>query len=353
MVANKIAIRIIFLILLIVGFNFLYQYTLWDKDVIDLGGELLPNLKNAEDSADVIYFAESSNWNSHESDSLKKSISQFTADYFPSLIIREVQQAGIHAGIYLPLIEQMDENKRVKTVIVTMNLRSFDAGWIHSKLETALMRKKILLLKQPPLLSRFLIALNAYDNKTETERESDMKIQWEKEELKFPYAFKYKNVIEWDQAMGNGTYTNADGSWDLPKIGLACSYIKTYAFQIDPKTNPRIKDFDNIVKVCKEKHLNLVFNLLAENVQYADSLVGKDLTYLMRQNCKFLMDRYNKNGVMVVNNLELVNGKDYSDQTWTTEHYKQRGRQRIAKNLAVHLKEKYPNQFIDKFGGYE
>lgn len=347
--AKKIIPRIILLFALLIIFNLIYEHTFWKKDVVELGGELLPVLKNAQDSADVIYFAESSNWSTHKDDTNTKSISELTAEYYPSLAVRAVQKGAIHAGIYLPLIRQINDPARVKTVIVTMNLRSFDATWIHSKLETPLQRSKILYTQQNyPLLSRCLVALNGYDNKTEAQRESDMKLQWERDELKFPYPFKYRNVIEWDKGMANGGYLNADGSWDMPRIELACHYIKTYAFQIDEKTNPRIKDFDEIVKTCKEKHLNLVFNLMAENVQYADSLVGKDLLYLIHQNVDLLMKRYNKDGVIVVNNLDLVEGIDYIDQNWTTEHYKQRGRQRIAKNLAIHLKQLYPDKFVEQ-----
>jgi hypothetical protein len=171
--------------------------------------------------------------------------------------------------------------------------------------------------------------------------------QWSVDTLHFPYAFPYKTVIEWDKAMGTGGYLNPDGSWDLPKIGVATSYIKTYGFQIDTLKNPRIRDFDEIVEVAKKKGMKLVFNLLAENVQYADSLVGKDLVFLMQQNRKLLVDRYTKKGVLVVDNFELVNGKDYIDQNWTTEHYKERGRKAIAKNLAKHLEQLYPGKYLD------
>ena len=100
-----------------------------------------------------------------------------------------------------------------------------------------------------------------------------------------------------------------------------------------------------IVKLCKQKRVRLIFNLLAENIQYADSLVGKDLVFLMKQNRDLLIERYNRNGVLVVDNLELVCGKDYIDQNWTTEHYKQNGRMIIAQNLAISLKQIYPKKF--------
>ncbi len=337
--AKKIILRIAVLIIILVVCNLFYKYLFWQEDLNALGGEQLIELKNAQDSADVIYFGESSNWTPSEDDTTKKHISQFTIDHFPSLLLRDIQKGGFHAGVFLPLINQIDENRRVKTIIVTMNLRSFGAAWIHSKLETSLSRYKILYKRKPPLLNRSLIAFGAYDNKTDAEREDDMIKQWESDVLKLPAPFKYTNVKQWDSAMANGSYLNADGSWDIPKIQLACAYIKAYAFQIDVNTNPRIKDFDEIVDLCKQKNLNLLFNLLPENVEYADSLVGKDLVFLMRQNAQLLEKRYNKDGVVVVNNLELVDGKDYIDQNWTTEHYKQKGREAIARQLATAIKK--------------
>jgi hypothetical protein len=126
---------------------------------------------------------------------------------------------------------------------------------------------------------------------------------------------------------------------------LADHYIKSYAFQIDADKNPRIADFDKIVKVAKKKDLNLVFNLLAENTEYADSLVGKNLLWLMKSNRDLLVERYSKQGVIVVDNLEIVPGWDYTDQHWTTEHYGQYGRQLIAKNVADSLKKLHGKDF--------
>ena len=128
---------------------------------------------------------------------------------------------------------------------------------------------------------------------------------------------------------------------------MSTRYIKTYGFQINTETNPRIKDFDEIVAVAKQKKLNIVFNLLAENVAYADSLVGKDLVFLMQQNKQLLIDRYTQKGALVVDNFEVVLGKDFIDQRWTTEHYKERGRRAIAKNVAEALKRIYPREFVE------
>ena len=345
---KKIVVRILLLAIIFLVANFIYEKSFWQQDLNSSDGKILTDFLNAQDSADVIYLGESSNFAVAEKDTCSKNISVFTADYFPSLIFRPVHKGAIHAGTYLALLKQIKNNARVKTVVVTLNLRSFDADWINTKLETSLMRTDVLLQKYPPLINRFLLSLNAYNKKSEKQLEQDMLAQLRNDTLHFSYDFKYKNAYDWNVGMANTVYLRANKNKDsIAKINLACHYIKTYAFQINTKTNPRIKDFDAIVTLCKQKNIHLVFNLLAENIEYADSLVGKDLVYLMKQNRDLLMNRYNKDGVFVADNLEVVKGKDYIDQNWTTEHYNQRGRVLVAKSLANVLKNIYPKEYIE------
>ena len=341
--SKAILLRLTLLVAVLTLANFIYEKTFWKTDLNS--AKVLVSLLNARDSADIIYIGESSNTTYHIKDSCTKSISTFAADYFPSLILKQVQKEATHAGNYVFLIQHLKENSRVKTVIVTLNLRSFDASWINSRLETSLASTNVLLKNYPPLLNRFLLSLSAYEKKSEKEREESVLFHLKTDPLNFPYPFKYKTAHQWDSAMAQGGHLNADGAWDNKKIELACHYIKAYGFDISTETNPRIKDFDKIVQLCKEKNIHLVLNLMAENVQYADSLVGKDLVFLMKRNRDILMKRYNKDGTIVVDNLDLVCGFDYIDQNWTTEHYNQRGRMKIARNLANSLKQIYPDSY--------
>jgi hypothetical protein len=343
---KKIALRVLALLLILFVLNVIYKRTFWMKD-LDNHADMLYELLTRQDTCDVLYFGESSDFHCDSLDVDKRPISRFTAVHYPSLKFGTVTRPAVHAGIYLAVLKHLSDKARVKTVIITLNMRSFDATWINSALESYLLKTKIMYQPYPPLVNRFLFSLNVFENKSEKQREQDMINQWDRDELKFPYAFKYKNAQEWNWAMGEGGYLKPDGSWDQPKIDLACHYIKAYAFQIDTTKNPRLKDFDEIVNVCKKKNLNIVFNLMAENVQYADSLVGKDLIYLMHQNRDLLVKRYTSKGVLVVDNLEKVKGKDFVDQHWTTEHYNQRGRKLVGDELAKHLKKIYPKEYTE------
>jgi hypothetical protein len=330
--------RIALAALLIIAVGLIYQWIFWPMDLKQHDAEVLPEILRKPDSCDVLYFAESSNATYADTDSNRMSISELTAMHFPGQVWGAINKGAAHAGVFVPLIKLIPENSRVKTIIVTMNLRSFDAAWIYSKYEASLMKGCVMYNKRPPLLNKLLINFGYYDDRTEQQRDSLRNYHWRYDTLHFPFEYPYVTVKAWDSTFGWGYYKNADSSWDIPKISLACHNIKAYAFQIDTATNPRIGDFDEIVRIAKQKNLKLIFHLLPENLEYADSLVGPALTFLMKQNRDLLITRYNKDGVKVVDNMELLPGKQYMDQDWTTEHYFYEGRKRIADTLATHIK---------------
>ncbi len=341
---RRALINSIFFVIVIVALNILYTQTLYKKDLAEKSKEIL-ELREDTTAQQVYYFGESSNITYAPQDSITNSISAITNQFFPDLRIKAVTKYASHAGIYKHWLRELPGGSaKPKAVIITMNLRSFDAAWIHSRLETQLQEALVLTRPYPNIINRFCLSLQAFDNKTEQQREQIMLEEWRTVQLKFPFPFKYKTVREWDDATAAGSHLKPDGSWDNEKIILACHYVKGYAFNLNEE-NPRVKDFDAISRWCEENHVKLYLNLMAENIQYADSLVGKELVFLMRQNRDFLVKRYNTPNCKVVDNLELVEGKWFIDQNWTTEHYNYKGRMRIAKNLALAMKAEFENNF--------
>jgi hypothetical protein len=327
--------------------NELYRLFFYEKDILKHSDDINLVRDVIIDSCEVIYIGESSNITFRGDDIDKRPISSFIADYFSDLKIGNITKPASHAGIYYELLNQIPQDSKVKTVIVTLNLRSFNAEWIYSKLETPLQKGVVLLKEHPPLWNRFLLSFKGYDIKTEYERSLQIHYKWRTDVLKFPYSFPYKNVPEWDNAMACAGVKKEDGSYDEELTPLACHFIKTYAFQIDTLTNPRIKDFDKIVQLAKNRNWNLVFNLMAENVEMADSLVGKDLMFLMKQNRDLLVNYYQRKGVMVVDNFSAVEDKEFVDRNWPTEHYAEQGRKIVARNVAQSIETLYPDYYQD------
>ncbi len=341
---KQVLIKIGLLSMLLVALNTIYNQYYFERDMEKVSKEIL-QIRRTQAETDVYYFGESSNFSVEEDDSIKSSISEISNLFYPGLKITTVNQAASHAGIYKYWLREIHpQNGKPRAFIITMNMRSFNTAWIRSKLEMQLQESLVFTYPFPNLFNRFLLSLQPFDNKTEEQREKLMKKDWRGQVLKFPYPFKYRTTDDWNYNMSNGGHLNPDGTYDTEKCVLACHYIKAYALHLDDK-NPRIKDFDEIAKYCEQNKIRLYFNLLAENVEYADSLVGKELVYLMRQNREFLMKRYNSGNCTVVDNLELVPGLEFTDQNWTTEHYGYRGRMLIARNLAKHLKNQFEKEY--------
>ncbi len=331
--------------LLIIGFNPIYKHFFFEKDIQTYSPDVNQSLAIATQNSKVVYIGESSNITFRSDDFDKRSIGEFISDYYPKIKFGYITKVASHAGIFYELLRNIPKKSDVKTVIVTMNLRSFAADWIDSELETPLQKDMVLLKNQPPLLKRVLLGFKGYDVKTNRERQNIFKDKWRKQKLVFPTKFAHDNVVEWERWIAIKGIKNTDGTTNATATELATHYIKSYAFQIDTNTNPRIKDFDNIVALAKKRKWNLVFNLISENTEKANQLIGKPLTYLMNQNRASLFKRYQKNGVLVADNLNAVADEDFIEQNWTSEHYNEKGRKAIAEKVAEILKIIYPAQY--------
>ncbi|NLU39344.1 MAG: DUF4843 domain-containing protein [Bacteroidales bacterium] len=344
---KDILFRVLLVALLLVAFNFIYKAFFFEDDLQEHSGLINLVRTVVNDNCEIVYVGESSNNTARSDDADKRMISDFVADYFPTVKMGNITKPASHAGIYYELLRNIPEVSPVKTVVVTLNLRSFNAQWIYSDLETPLQKSIVLLKDRPALYNRFMLSFKGYDIKTNEEREKQFKHMWRHSPLLLRDDFPYENVAKWDKGTAEKGIRNDDGSINYELTTLACHYIKGYGFSIDFSSNPRVTDFDNIVRLAEERNWNLVFNLMAENIQKADSLVGDDLVFLMRRNRDKLIERYQKNGVLVVDNLEAVEDEQFIDQNWTTEHYAEKGRRIIAANVAKALKGWYPTQFVD------
>lgn len=342
----KIGIRVAVFFAIIIVANGVYKRFFYSSD-LRKHADVLTLLPLATDSVQMIYLGESSNFTKGVADVDSRSISNMIAAYYPSLKLHTANKGALHAGIYKVMLQNIPSSNSIETVIVTMNLRSFGADWIYSDLETALQKSVVLIKPGPPILNRINLSFKGYQDRNELERKAQIQWHWKSDPLNFPYEVQYSNTFDWDRGFAREGIKTANGDIDYKKTELACHYIKSYGFYIDPAKNPRIDDFDAIVEICKKRGWNLVFNLLAENTEMGGKLVGDDLLFLMRRNRDFLVDRYQKMGTMVVDNLEDVASDYYTDQDWTTEHYTEEGRHVIARNVADSLRKFYPRQFTE------
>lgn len=305
------------------------QLGLYDSDIRTCNAGLLYRTDSLKRCSTALYFGESSNFTYADGDSSKLSIAELIAQQ-SGLKLAAISQGAIHASTFRALIQRLDESSTVNTVIVTMNLRSFGINWIESDLETNLSRAEILYSAWPPVVKKFLLTFKAYDDTPLFKRKELIRSHYKNDRFKLPHQ-AYTSVRDWDKELFNKGLPDAGGNKDQQKTEIACHFVKNYAFVID-EDNPRIKDFDAIVALCKEKNLKLVFHVLPENHQRAAELCGPDLSGLMENNVRFLEKRYGKASVFI-DNYKLLPDSIFIDRSWPTEHYRFAGRRAVAKTI--------------------
>jgi hypothetical protein len=330
---KHIAPRFLAIILTIALSAFVYNKMFWIPELKDQG-PMLYNLIEYQNHNDVLYFGESSNYWVDPNDSDKRTISDMINDSLDGVRLSGIQVPAYHAGMFLPVIKHIDPNSRVKHIVVTMNLRSFDQAWIFSTQEGALLRTRCFYYSTPPLYNRLCATLGYYDNPSAELQDQRMLNAFQNDAIRADFPLTYSSINQWKD---NIVYKNANGSTNEEKQALAHHYVKAYAFSIDTFNNPRIKDFDEIVKVCNSKNIKVYFNLLSENTEWADSLVGPELSRLMRYNRDVLVKRYTAKGAVVIDNLDAVPADCFGEKNWTTEHYNQTGRAIVARNVRLSL----------------
>lgn len=344
---KKLVIRVAAVAVMLVCMNWVYSKWLFRNDLVKYSDIVELSWQVADDSCRIVYVGESSNNHYGKEEPDRRKISAYASEYFPTVKMGDMTREASHAQTYYYMLKHIPEDAAVETVVVTMNLRSFGSSWIYSRLETALRKQLVLLKDYPPFFNRFLLAFKAYTIHSDEEWDNMAKEARRTAPLDFPYEFQHPTSDEWDKSMAWNGWRDEEGNRDQTKTELACHYVKTYAFTITDD-NPRVADFDAIVELCRQRGWHLIFNLMAENVDKANELVGEDLLFLMRRNRDYLLQRYGSmEDVVIVDNLSLVRDVNFIDQNWTTEHYYEEGRRVIADNVAKALKTFYPNEYAN------
>ena len=329
---RKIGMKLLLLIAVLAVLDVLYYYTYYPKDLKEQCSLMNLSQKPTLEDGDIIYLGESSNHSFCEADSDQRYICMMLDDLLPDHKVCNLAKDACHAGVFYDIMWNIPQESTVKTAVITVNMRSFSSEWINSDLETALQKEQVMMKQAPALYKRLLLAFKGYTHWTEEERGNKVRKDLKKQRFNIP-NFPYHNASEWDRAIGQSGMLY-DGSYpSLDTIALACHYIKDFAYQLDEK-NPRIKDFDRIVKLCQKRGWKLVFNILADNMDQIEALVGPELPWLMKQNNQYIINRYQSQGVTVVDNYNAIRDEEFFERDFPTEHYTQTGRLTTARNIA-------------------
>lgn len=323
---KKISFRIIAIAILLIGMNFIYSSFFLESDLQE-HSPIVNSIRNVSSNTTVLYLGESSNTSYSKHDKDTNSISRMLDVLLTNEVVSDITKPAAHSGIYKVLLENIETESKIKTVIVTLNLRSFSADWVYSELEAPLQKEIMLLKKYPPLFNRFMLSFKAYGNNSERKRFEKINT-WRDQEIMIPGKNKKTTIVQWQNVI--------DSNWkdsNLERRDLAKNYMNNFAAVIN-ESHPRICDLNRIVEISKVNNWNLIFNILPENVERIDNLVGKDLNTIIDKNIVFITQYYTKQSVKVVNNLKLVSDEYFFDRAFPTEHYSEKGRLIVARELA-------------------
>ena len=338
-IIKRLALKFFCVLLLLVAMDVAYYFTLYQKDLDQHCPIKLLSQKALTEQADIVYLAESSNGSHAPYDTSTLPISTLIGEMLPEQQVSNLAQNACHAAIYYDVLNNIPRSAPVKVAVVTVNMRSFGCEWIYSDLEPALQKWQVMMHPGPALYRRLLLGLSDIRPWNAAEREQ-LILEKLKEQTLTPTATQpYRNASEWDHAFAQAgmLYNGQPATGDT--LALACHHIKHFALTLD-ETNPRIQDFDRIVQLCKKRGFTLVFNILAENTDQIKDWVGPELNQILHRNAEFVIQRYEPQGVIVVNNLDAVRSSSFFEHEFPTEHYDFEGRKAIARNVAKALKDR-------------
>jgi len=345
---------------------------------------------------DVVYLGESSNTSFNPwTDTFGYSVSEFLQMYLPQNRVRGVSHDGYHVGLFSQMLGLMPEHwtdSARKTVVITVNMRSFGPSAMFNGNEASNQQEAIFYSHRTALLKRVFVSLHHYDSRDAREMER-AKTQWFRtKDLRLNGGagnhygnthgdggmvskgeeFFYHSTVKWWLRDLQRQYAPVSGDADLARVmPMAEAYLKEFAFLLDEE-NPRVRALDAIVSKCKREQVNVVFVLLMPNYDHANRLFGEELTQLMDYNMDFLRNRfagwekeYNKGdfkvgyvdvqrmysdcrlgeylqgvsedvGIGTVGNpcFDWAGGQHYTDQWYPTEHVDAHIRQFIAQKTA-------------------
>lgn len=327
---RNILLKGLLVVVVAVLLDVLYRYTLYPADLAENCTLMERSNKAVEEQADIIYLGESSNHTFADEEPDHRFISDMLQDLLPSHRVANLDKDACHAGVYYDIMRNIPGKNDVQTAVVTVNLRSFTAEWIYSDLEVPLGKERVMMKQAPALYKRMLLAFKAYPHWSDKERDKIVRRELKRQRFMPPEGVPYNNATDWERAVAE-RYRSLGASDDT--IGLATHYVKCFAADLDDR-NPRVRDFDRIVKLCRKRGWHLVLHILPDNEEQMTELVGPALVEILRRNGDYIVDRYSRQGVTVVNNQGLVPDEGFRDRDFPTEHYRQAGRQAIAANIA-------------------
>ena len=107
--------------------------------------------------------------------------------------------------------------------------------------------------------------------------------------------------------------------------------VRYFGFEITHK-NPMMAFYDQIVRFCKARKIQLVFLILPENLEGMEKNAGINLKKLCVKNANYLKKHFANKPVTIIDCLDKLNSS-YFYENYPTEHYIASGRKIVANEV--------------------
>ena len=300
-------------------------------------------IDSAFSNGDIVYLGESSNTSFNPwTDTLNQSIGDFLQLYIPEEKVEQVTHEGYHPGLFKKMLNLLDDSEsKNKTIVLGVNIRTCGPSAMFNGNEASNQREALFYSRRPALITRTFMGLHFYDNRNGKEMEGLKFNYWRTREINGLFKNQYSTTLKWIDAIDK-IYGDS-----LPQEvkDMAGAYVKEFAFIIDNE-NVRLQDLKEIVDICRQKRVKLLFHILPPNRVHAGMLFGnllpngnlengRDLLNFMDYNHDFIVSKFKSWKVDFIDNYLLSEAKShrFTDQWYPTEHYDAVIRRNIAESI--------------------
>jgi hypothetical protein len=327
--------RILIFLGVLLGTEYLYSTFFYESD-LKQHLPLLLEFRSMEEGNDVLFLTQSSIYEKQDPSSQPGYLSEILGNHYPDLTVSEIIIENGELVLVNAILPTLDADLLPKTLILNLALHEF--AWeksLHSQYFA--FKKNSRLIATPSAALNRMRFLLTRGHITERERMGMIHREWENDKIDIPAMPHYLCVKDWDRKMLLDGVKDEKGEYDHQQTALACHYIKQFGAPIDFRHHPLMKELDELIGHARKMDFELVINLVPQNVEDMQRLVGEDLITMLAHNRFVLSSKASENGIAFVDNSSLLGASDFLDRERVSTSISLKGKKQWVDFLATKI----------------
>ncbi len=279
-----------------------------------------------EKKAQVIYFGDSSNYQTSPRDPYKRSIDQWIQNYTPQYRLGSMAHAGYASDVFLAHAHYLLKKRPLpKAIIVPINLGSFGPVWERNP--QFQFNEEKLILSENPLAYVFYRPLKIFKY---TDRISQ-------EEFEMTPVYKGRQLI----GMVKDFY-NEDYQKHVTEQKIKNRMAFRYMYALDPQ-HRKVKALVEIARLMKKHHIQPIFYVGAIDWETGERHWPDEFLSQVQENVSLLNSQLREENITFVDLSTRLGDEAFIDGDYPQEHINEEGRRLVAKEISDTLKRVLTN----------